>query len=234
MVLPPTNFITIRFNQTIKRMVYAHMLRYQTNVWADVLQVLIDNYNTTPHLSTGYTPEYLHRSSDSQAIDKAKNKMEKRNLKWMKTYGKQFPPVKRGDPVRLSNLVFKDLRRAEALVSHSYTPSWSDKIYNVVSISHPKIPEQQPQYTVEDPQSAKRLRIFRDNIQLLPGQIPRITDISSRPTYPDFFYREEQRNRARASVGGYEYPPVAPLQITEESRRRRRPSVMFKDFYLTE
>lgn len=41
-----------RFNQTLKRMLYAHMTRYRTNVWVDVLSIVVANYNSivhTPH-----------------------------------------------------------------------------------------------------------------------------------------------------------------------------------------
>ena len=60
------------------------MTRYKTKVWADVLQSVMDNYNNMKHSSTGYSPIYLHAGNDERAIEKARQKMEKRNEKWVK------------------------------------------------------------------------------------------------------------------------------------------------------
>ena len=57
-----------KFNQMLKRMLFAHMTRYRTKVWADVLQTLLDNYNDMVHLSTGYSQNYLHFSQDPVAV----------------------------------------------------------------------------------------------------------------------------------------------------------------------
>jgi hypothetical protein len=41
-----------RFNQTLKHTLHAHMTRFGTRVWADMLQLLLDNYNSSVHAST--------------------------------------------------------------------------------------------------------------------------------------------------------------------------------------
>lgn len=135
-----------------------------------------------------------------------------------------------GDPVRVSLLVFSDFRREEAFATRSYKQNWTSEIYRVVSISEPSNPWQQPLYTVENSQG-NRLRVFRDNLQLLPSFQPRVTAQSQRPRYEGFFYRELQQEQARRARGTYEQLPVEPIVITQEMRRRRRPSVWFGDYY---
>jgi transposase InsO family protein len=68
-----------RFNDIIKRMMYAQMDRYKTKVWADILPILIENYNTVTHSSTKYTPSLLHFTDDSEIIQKAKSRLEQIN-----------------------------------------------------------------------------------------------------------------------------------------------------------
>src|SRR5688572_13767178 len=132
-----------KFNQTLKRMLFSHMTRYKTRVWADVLQSAIDNYNSTVHSSTAATPEYLHRSADQGTIQKEKKRMEQRNEKWVRRNRKQFKLIRVNDSVRVSTLVFKDYRRHKLSVK-SYRQNWSKKIYTVVSISRPAEDWKQP------------------------------------------------------------------------------------------
>jgi transposase InsO family protein len=73
-----------RFNGTIKRMMYAQMNRYKTKVWADILPMLIENYNTVTHSSTKYTTSLLHFTDDSEIIQKAKSRLEQINERWLK------------------------------------------------------------------------------------------------------------------------------------------------------
>lgn len=156
--------------------------------------------------------------------------MEQRNEEWVKHNTKHSKQIKVGDPVRVSNLVFKDYRKGK-LMTKSYKVNWSRKIYTVVSISQPDEEWKQPIYTVED-SNDNRLQVFRDDLQLLPSSNPRKTPATSRPRSPDFFYREEQRERARELRGTYECPLVEPFQLSEEQRKRRRPSTMMKEYYL--
>ena len=222
-----------RFNQTLKRFLWGHMTRYNTNVWADVLPLLVDNYNHVIHDSTGIAPADLEEApQDSEAAGKAGAMMRERNRRWLKKYGKPFKEIRVGDPVRVSNLVFKDYRRKGKLAFKAYKPNWSREIYTVISISHPADPSlTQPVYTVRGP-TGNILRVFRDNLQLLPSFAPRVTPPAARPRVPGFFYRELQRERARAARGTIERVPVPPLVITEEARTRRRPSVLLREYYV--
>ena len=155
----------------------------------------------------------------------------KRNDKWRQKYARHYKPISIGDPVRVSLNVFSDYRRQTMFATRSYKQNWTSEIYTVQSISQPKNRLQQPQFTVED-QNGNTLRVFRDNLQLLPSFTPRITPLINRPRYKGFFYRDIQREAARGARGAYETPAPEPIVITEEMRRRRRPSVVLRDYLL--
>jgi hypothetical protein len=65
-------------------MMYSRMNRYKTKVWVDILSMLIENYNTVIHSSTKYTPTLLHSTDNSEIIQKAKSRLERRNERWLK------------------------------------------------------------------------------------------------------------------------------------------------------
>ena len=157
--------------------------------------------------------------------------MMHRNEKWVKEYHQEFKPIHVGDPVWVSNLVFKDYQKKGKLSMKSYKPNWTKEIYTVVSISHPEHKWQNPQYKVGD-SFGNRLHVFWDSLQLLPSENPRITNQVVRPRNKDFFYSEEQRDQARGARGTHEYPTVEPLWLTEEARRCRRPSTRLREFYV--
>jgi hypothetical protein len=214
-----------RFNQTLKRMLYAHMMRYKTKIWLDVLPRLVENYNETVHSTTGFAPSVLHTTQNEAVLSQVRDKVLKRNQK----YARYYKPISVGDPVRVSLNVFSDYRRATTFATRSYNQNWTSEIYTVQSISQPKNLLQQPQYTVQD-QNGSRLRVYRDNLQLLPSFTPRVTPLVSRPRYEGFFYRDIQREAARGTRGAYERLAPEPIVITEEMRRRRRPSVTLRDY----
>jgi hypothetical protein len=100
-------------------MLYAQMDRYKTKVWADILPMLIENYNTVTHFSTKYTPSLLHFTDDSEIIQKAKLRLEQINEWWLKKNNRMFPKIKKGDYVRVSNFSFKDYRKESNLLKNS-------------------------------------------------------------------------------------------------------------------
>ena len=83
-----------RSSGTIKRIMYAPMDRYKTKVWADILPMLIENYNTVIHSSTKYAPNLLYSTDNSEIIQKAKSRLERRNERWLKKNNKTFPEIR--------------------------------------------------------------------------------------------------------------------------------------------
>jgi transposase InsO family protein len=222
-----------RFNQTLKRMLHAHMTRFGTRVWADVLQLLLDNYNNSLHASTRFAPAYLHRARDAEAERVARERMQARNAGWIRKYGKRFAPLQVGDHVRVGLLVFADFRREAAIWVRGYRPQWTREVWRVTSISRPRpAAAGLPMYTVEEVGTGRSLHTSRDMLQRLPSPEARRTPEAARPRVPGFFYREAQRGQARHAPRPEPAVPPSPMQITEEARRRRRPSVLLREMYM--
>ena len=102
-----------RWNRTIKSQLWRYFSANGTYKYTDVLQPLMDKYNSTKHRSIGMTPTDARKPSNYQQVFK--------NLyfKKVQTRNKQ-PKYKVGDQVRIS--VKKNL------FEKGFTINWSDKI----------------------------------------------------------------------------------------------------------
>ena len=111
-----------RWNRTIKSQLWKYFTANGTHRYIDVIQPLIDRYNSTKHRSIGFTPSDARKPSNYQHVFK--------NLYFKKV--QQFlhkkPKFDLGDKVRLA--VKKD--RFEK----AYIINWSDKIYTIKEIKH--------------------------------------------------------------------------------------------------
>ena len=204
------------------------MTRFNTKVWADILDYVIANYRSMKHSSTGFIPAELHTTKDKLKINKARDKMLKRNKKLIEKSGsKQFKQVVVGDYVRVSNLVFKDYRKVININSKSYKPNWSKDIYQVTSVSDGS-EYNLPRYTVKN-STGKVLRISRDNLQLIPSPNPRVTDPATRRKSTAFNYREDQRKIARESRGNSEQVVSVPLLVSNRPKRKIIPQFLLND-----
>lgn len=70
-----------RWNQTLKRMLYAHMMQYKTKIWVDVFPQLVQNYNQMTHSTTGFPPSVLHVTQNKTMLSQVHDKIFKRNQK---------------------------------------------------------------------------------------------------------------------------------------------------------
>ena len=55
------------FNKTMKNKMYRYMNIHDTDNWADVIKILLDAYNNTPHSSTGIAPNKINNDNITQA-----------------------------------------------------------------------------------------------------------------------------------------------------------------------
>ena len=121
-----------RWNRTIKSQLYKYFTANGTHRYIDVIQPLIDRYNSTKHRSIGFTPSDARKPSNHQQV--FKNLYSKK----VKQFLHKKPKFEEGDKVRLA--VKKD--RFEK----AYIINWSDKIYTIKEIKHTN----PTTYTVED------------------------------------------------------------------------------------
>ena len=121
-----------RWNRTIKTQLWKYFTANGTHRYIDVLQPLIDRYNSTKHRSTGFTP------SDAQKQANYEQVFENLYFKNLKQQTSKNPKFKVGDKVRLA--IQKDK------FEKAYIINWSDRVYKIKEVKK-TIPFT---YTVED------------------------------------------------------------------------------------
>ena len=110
-----------RWNRTVKTKLWKYFTANKTHKWEDVLDLLIQKYNTVDkHRSIGMTPIEARKPANYARV--FRNLYEAR----MRKLGAQKPKFKVGEKVRLA--VKKDH------FEKSYIINWSDKIYTVKQV----------------------------------------------------------------------------------------------------
>ena len=108
-----------RFNRTIKTQLWRYFSANGTQKYTDILQQLMDKYNSTKHRSIGMTPIDARKPSNYQHVFK--------NLYYKKVQSRNKPAkYKVGDKVRIS--IKKDI------FEKGFTVNWSDKIYTITEV----------------------------------------------------------------------------------------------------
>ena len=108
-----------RWNRTIKTQLWRYFSANGTRKYTDVLQPLIDKYNSTKHRSIGMTPSDARKPSNYQQVFK--------NLYFKKVQARNYKPKYAiGDKVRITI--------AKNIFEKGYTVNWSDKIYTVTQV----------------------------------------------------------------------------------------------------
>ena len=108
-----------RWNRTIKTQLWKYFSANGVQKYTNILQPLIDKYNTTKHRSIGMTPSDARKPSNYTQVFK--------NLYFRKVQLRnKEPKYKVGDKVRIT--IKKNL------FEKGFTVNWSDKIYTVTEI----------------------------------------------------------------------------------------------------
>ena len=122
--------IVERFNRTFKNKMYRYFTAANTLRYVDVLQKLVQSYNSTYHRSIGMRPvEVNQKNSD----------IVRRNLfpkTWMR---KKKPALQIGDYVRIS--------RRKRTFQKEHAPTWTEEIFKIKKILKKNIPIT---YIIED------------------------------------------------------------------------------------
>ncbi len=119
---PQANEQIERFNVTLKRMIYAHMLKHSTKTFVPHLQAMVTTYNGLYHTGIKQTPTETHTNKTlvtavTQQIQKQALKSKKRRRQFKR------PPVHSGDTVRI------------ALIHHSLEKPvtfWTAELFQVL------------------------------------------------------------------------------------------------------
>ena len=229
---PRANGAVERFNKTFKHLLAKFMVHFNTKHYLDALPKLVDNYNTTVHDTTGYTPKEVHESGNDEIMDNVHDKIEKRALKWMeRTDRLPLETVRVGDYVRLRSDTNKEVRKNRAF-RKSYEKQWSDELYKVVDIIYAKLATQPDIYKLMD----SNLQLLGEDFYRDMLQKVNMKKLVSRSTErPDFsegkvFNREKFLKEVRPNMSPKEYQNVEPIpERREPSKRIRRPNSKFVD-----
>ena len=101
-----------RFIRTLKNKLYKHMTATGKNVYYDVLDDVVNEYNNTKHNTIKMTPIYVKNDDKRVSIDEHNEKDSRFNV---------------GDRVRISN--FKNI------FAKGYTPNWITEIFIINKVN---------------------------------------------------------------------------------------------------
>jgi len=105
-----------RFNRTLKTKMYRYFTFKNTSRYVDVLQSLIDSYNSTPHRSIGMSPDQVNKENEQQVRMRLFPEKTKQKTRWHFNIG---------DQVRMAS------HRTSAFTK-GYTVKWSRELFIVV------------------------------------------------------------------------------------------------------
>ena len=219
---PSSNGNVERFNGTLKRMMYRHMSQFSTKKWNDVLPLLLTNYNTSLHSSTGCTPNELQQAAldnDEILLTKARQKITARAIK-MLTDTTMLPDIQIGDIVRISLHTLSDIRKD----SHrkKFLANWSKALYVVVSISAGSA-WQNPQYKIKSRETDRivRKRFYKSDLQLVPIESLQVNE-KPRPDYSEGnIFNQEEHIRQVQVAGPLQQIIKPPTQLEEREKGSR-------------
>ena len=102
-----------RFIKTLKNKIYKHMATIGNNVYFDVLNDTVDEYNNTYHRTIKMKPIDVEEDSFAEYTEESNEK---------------DPKFKLGDNVRIS--MYKNI------FAKGYTPNWSEEVFVVNKVQN--------------------------------------------------------------------------------------------------
>ena len=105
-----TSVVAERFIKTLKNKIYKHMKAISKNVYFNVLDDIVDEYNNTYHRTIRMKP--IDLKSDSIEYNEESNEKD--------------PKFKVGDHVRIS--------KYKNIFAKGYTPNWSKEVFVISKI----------------------------------------------------------------------------------------------------
>lgn len=127
-----------RLQRTLKSEMVKRFTKLRTHNWVDMLPTLIQWYNNKEHSSIKTTPTKKYESWNGEEEKKSEKQIKKEMRKSMERETK----FKINDKVRISG--YKNV------FAKGYTPSWSDEIYTIDSISLTADPSEPEMYQLKD------------------------------------------------------------------------------------
>jgi transposase InsO family protein len=135
------------FNKTMKNKLYKYMAYHDTANWSDVLDILVDAYNNTPHSSTKIAPNKINQTNQLQARMNMLNRAKVKN----------YEPLEVGDVVRVPiiNKVEKGYKQQWSYELHKIQRNNHDGTYTVNGEYYPRKELQKVKDVVKLPEKPK-------------------------------------------------------------------------------
>ena len=121
--------IVERLNRTIKMKIWKHFSLSGKYEYIDVLQKLVDEYNSSKHRTTGMAPKNVGKKDEKYLLNHVYNN---------EAIARKKPKFKKGDVVRVS--------KYKHLFEKGYTPNWSAELFKIVKVN----PAYPTTYKLED------------------------------------------------------------------------------------
>ena len=155
-----------RWNRTIKTQLWRYFSANGTKKYIDILQPLIDRYNSTKHRSIGMTPTDARKPSNySQVLE---------NLYFKKTQSRRIKPKYAvGDKVRIT--VKKNQFKK------GFTQNWTDKIYTITKV----LATLPPTYKIRDDKEEIEGSFYQQELQKTSQDTFRIEKVLRRTRKTD-------------------------------------------------
>lgn len=113
--------IVERFNRTLKRKIYQQFSLRGNYKWIDIIDQLVEEYNTTRHRTIKMTPREVNSENEQQLLDTVYNYKRvldvKNNIKF-----------RVGDHIRLS--------KYKHVFEKGYLPSWTTEVFKISKIQN--------------------------------------------------------------------------------------------------
>ena len=218
---PQSNGGIERFNGSLKRMIHRHLTQFSTRKYNDVLPLVLQNYNTAKHSSTGFAPTELQQAymeDNKEILSKSFERLTTRAIK-MLTPEITNPIIKKGDTVRISIHTMKDVRKQT--FRKTYLANWSKDVYTVSSISRGS-EWQNPQYKLKNMhEHAIRQRFYRKDLQKVDIETLTINE-QKRPDYSGGgIFNQEEHIRKVIREGPQRTIIKPPTQAQEREKGLR-------------
>ena len=135
-----------RWNRTIKTQLWRYFSANGTQKYIDILQPLIDKYNSTKHRSIGMTPTDARKPSNHQQVFKTLyfKKVQARLIK---------PKYAVGDKVQIT--------KKKNIFEKGFTINWTDKIYTITQV----LKTLPPTYKIKDDKEEIEGTFYQQELQ---------------------------------------------------------------------
>jgi transposase InsO family protein len=158
---PQSNGAIENFNKVVKRGITEHFIKTGKQVWTDVLNDIVYNWNNSKHGTIKEVPSEVHDTDDIEILSQVRNRIKQKAENILNSQS-HLSPIDINTWVRVSKLTTTQGRKNRW---EKLTPNWSKEIYQVIKMSKPNVHKKE-QYTLKDENGKKQQKVYyREDLQ---------------------------------------------------------------------